>query len=591
MGAFFLFKSSEELDLDKVKDTFRAKGFTEPKEFKLSEFSLWLFKKQLVDEDNYIIHKDKKSSLFVNGTIIYKSKSYKESITELLNNFIDKEVEFDKLLGSFCLIFYSNNKIQIFLDNSKLFHIFTNSQRTVFSSSFLAVIASHKNKLNLNEKALLEQLTVGYVVPPDTIVDGIHLICNPYESIAKNISISYVNKFIDINYNLNNPNRAKNFNECINTTLESLHNYFDQINSLAADYGVDIGLSGGYDSRLVMLLSRYLNAEISFHTHGGKEHEKEIKVSKLLVEKFKQSLNITNIRNPIFMSENELIKNFEDSFFFFDGRPNESMGSYDDVHTRRYRTNVLGNKKLGINGLGGELFRNHQQIIYNYINTSEWFKFYVINPYVYNSFSSTKIFNDLIEYSLSKAFKVMNIPLKHYISKSMIYKYSSEVWTPFARGIKNNAENQIAFFLTPLAEQQIKSLGYQCFPYLGLNGEFESEIIERLDKEIAMIPSNYGFGFDNIPLTYKLKILLKGLIPIKVKNILYKYQVQQKESNSSSFYILYNNNQIIRNIYDFLKELNLPIQMETIFKSPTDMKRVLFMGYTLIRLSDKINIK
>ena len=74
MGAFFLFKSSEEHDLDKVRDTFRAKGFFEPKEFDLGEFTLWLYKKQLVDEDNYVIHKDKRNALFVNGTIIYKGK-------------------------------------------------------------------------------------------------------------------------------------------------------------------------------------------------------------------------------------------------------------------------------------------------------------------------------------------------------------------------------------------------------------------------------------------------------------------------------------------------------------------------------------
>ena len=106
MGAFFLFESEKKIDNEAVKRVFLAKGFKDVNVFHLKKMTLWLYKKQLIEDDNYIFF-DNGNAIFATGTVIYKGKSYRESLRELLVDFIKDEISFEKLIGSFCLIFSS----------------------------------------------------------------------------------------------------------------------------------------------------------------------------------------------------------------------------------------------------------------------------------------------------------------------------------------------------------------------------------------------------------------------------------------------------------------------------------------------------
>ena len=588
MGAFFLYKLDQKINSKAVANIFRKKGFSKPNIFHLNNMTLWLFKKQLINDINYIISDDG-PALFASGTIIYKGKSYKESLMGLLEDFKKDQINSNELIGSFCLIFFKDNKINLLTDKSDLFHLFIDSTQTILSSSFLAVLSAHNKKVSLNKYALLEQLTVGYVIPPDTIISEINFLDRFQQKKCKNPYFSFIqlrDSELESNYYI------RDFNECVKKQLDILGYYFRQINSLSSEYGIDFGLSGGYDSRFIMLLSLcYLkNTKISTHTHGGKVHTKEIEIARFLAQNTGLPLKCSDIQNVQYKNEKELIENFEDALYYYDGRPNQSMGTYSDVHTRKYRIKTLDKNRLGLNGLGGEIFRNHQRLFYNRMDIIEWFKYHVMNPYIANSFTSNDELRDLIDYVLSKAFKIIGIKKTGYIDKSTVHKYYGEIWTPFGRGIKNNVDNQLAFFLTPFAEWQVRKFTYRIIPHIGLGGKFESAMINKLNPEIAKIKSHYGFGLDREPLSYRLKILTKCIIPDRIKNILQKSRRSFYQDSGLIFDKMYEKHSIIKRNYETLKSLNMPLNWNSIIQNRTDMERVLFIGYFLNEFQGKIKI-
>ena len=70
MGAFVLFekKRKKELDIDGIQSTFTNKGFSPPLRFVLGENELYLYKKQLVDVENYC--SEAGDYIFVIGTLV-----------------------------------------------------------------------------------------------------------------------------------------------------------------------------------------------------------------------------------------------------------------------------------------------------------------------------------------------------------------------------------------------------------------------------------------------------------------------------------------------------------------------------------------
>ncbi|MGI0010424.1 MAG: hypothetical protein ACREAE_03385, partial [Nitrosopumilaceae archaeon] len=263
MGAFFLFKTDEVFDAQAARKVFADKGNITCKEFALGGLTLWLFGKQLIKEDNYMLSKNQ-SAIFAVGTIVYKAKSYRESLSSLLDDFEANRLDYDEMIGAFCLIFLKNRKVYILTDRANICHIFANSSHTMLSSSFLALLSAQTKKLPLNKPAFLEQLLIGYIVAPDTSVSGIYLADALYQ---KKVKSQYYTFLSHGNNELKEQDNKIDFNVCVRAQLDALKAHYNSINLLATQYGVDIGLSGGYDSRLNLLLSNNLAVKPSAHTY------------------------------------------------------------------------------------------------------------------------------------------------------------------------------------------------------------------------------------------------------------------------------------------------------------------------------------
>ena len=115
MGAFFLYKNRADIDLESVRQAFEKKEFGIPAVFNLNDMTLWLCRKQLVTDVNYLTDTDG-SSLFATGSVVYKGLSYRDMLQTLLDDYLHDQLDLNELIGSFCLIFHVKGEARVLTD-------------------------------------------------------------------------------------------------------------------------------------------------------------------------------------------------------------------------------------------------------------------------------------------------------------------------------------------------------------------------------------------------------------------------------------------------------------------------------------------
>ena len=168
MGAFILFdqKQKKELDQEAVRSVFAEKGFADPLVVSLGDSVLHLYRKQLADAVNYYTAGEQ--SVYAIGTVVYKGLGFRDTLKELLNDYINHAIEYDRIIGSYCVLFYADGQIRILNDALNVCELFTDTKGRFITSSFLAA-ANAAGKLTIDREASLEKLLTGYIVGEDTL--------------------------------------------------------------------------------------------------------------------------------------------------------------------------------------------------------------------------------------------------------------------------------------------------------------------------------------------------------------------------------------------------------------------------------------
>lgn len=517
MGAFFLFDKKAKLQVNDVEVVFKKKGFQSPKIFDLGDSILLLYRKQLIDEDNYIT--DGMHDLFITGTIVYKGKNYTETKQELLNNIINNTLDKDEIIGNYCLIYFDGIKITLMNDSMNVYHLFTNQSNEFISSSFLAAMAAQPDKLKINKMALYEKLTTGYIVGKDTLFEQIiHITRTMKKNHINQWKFIHMNS-IDIDIDFHDNGLKKSANHQVNMIIE----YLKAIQSLAEQYRANLGLSGGYDSRLLYAATfKSWPLKIAVHTHateGVAIHNIEKQIVKDMTDVKESELTIYPTKNMNSYNNDEIKEILKDGLYFFDGRCAYNMGAFSTIYTRKYKINVVGNNRLTLNGLGGEMYRNYYMVFRPLINVKEWMKAHIYCNRIEDVFNEKNIFEKMHHNISNKMTDELGFSWRGMVSNYKMRRYYSDLRMPDCDALNCNAHNQLEFYLTPFIEQSLIKEAYKGYKYIGLSGEYQSEIIRQLDSELSTYKSHYGFTFSaKEPLKYKIYMLIRGLLPDRLWN-------------------------------------------------------------------------
>jgi len=582
MGAFFLFRKEILFDQKSVDQVFEEQGFDPPTKFEISDYILHLFKKILVLENNYHFL-DKDNAIFSTGTLIYKSltpaQSLKQLIIDLKNNkFCDQE-----LIGQFTVLVIIDGELKLLPDRACVNNVYYNKQKTMFSSSFLAVSMAVSDSLTINKNSFTEVLLTGGLIGPETIFNEILRL----EPVL--LESDFKPKLIKLKLPEYNLDRQKNINTLIVEQLDRLDAYFNSISKLADQYGSLIGLTGGFDSRLLMCFAEQHFKKINYFSYGRKIKNIEIEVAEKLVNVVNKKLNLTKFSEPFQMTEDEAYNTLDKGFYHFDGHIRTQCYWHEEYNTLAYTKSLYDSSFLGFHGVGGEQYRNYERMIKPYWYFNSWLKHELIYRYSSNIFLNKTDEKKFVNYFKEKIEKKLSIKAPKFINHLFVKRYYNEIHNISNRTTRSTIENKAVYFLSPFVDPLISYKAYEIIPKMGSSLDFQSLMIKKINPALAKIDSNYGFNFFNgESLSSSMKGYLKELAP---RSLFFKVYHHNKKSKQDDFYNNYKNMfTFVKESENYIKQLNLNIDLEKLKYIRDTGWLLIAAGHFLKKFNDKIRL-
>lgn len=515
MSAFLLHRIDASLDIDSAKAVFKRKGLPQPRCLDFGTWRLLLYPKMLATESNLIRSDDGKCAFCV-GTLVYRSLGYKDSLERLQSDYATHCVDKSELIGNFCVGFWDGRRLTLLSDALHAQHLFVNDAGTCLSSSFLAVLAAHPGRLPLNRTAAHEKLATGYIVAPDTLVEGIRHLnrdLTPWLEQTAEITI------------LDNPppdglddSHQQGFMDSVHRHVKVLQGYFKKIEALSCESHAELGLSSGFDSRLLLALSQAFPGPIPLHSHHTLNvHESELAIARQLAYIGGNELTVIPTTRLDEESEERRCEVVYDNLYFFDGRCIHDMGHFGETYTAQYRQKVLGQNRLSLHGLGGEIFRNPYTTPLGRFAWNDWLDYAVFFPFAREACESADAFQDMRQHRNGKIAGRLGIDLSRTVSFHATRRYYGLVRMPDCGSCVNNAYSQVAFVLTPFIEPMTLREALKATSYIGVDGEYEAALIKELSPPLAAVDSQYGHSFSSVPLRHLLKARLNAAIPLRAR--------------------------------------------------------------------------
>jgi hypothetical protein len=526
VGAFFLFDKSLNISKEEIVSLYTKKGFSTIRHFEIDPYKLILCNKQLIPDHNYVHNSD--IDLYTCGSLFYKGLNYCASLTELLNDFKHDSIDAGRLFGNYVLMFYNKTKrtIAFFIDPSFIKAAYYDTEREILSTDFLAIARARESNYSLNRLAIIESITTGNLITPDTYI-------NEVERIDK-IGIATLSKrFNAINFNIIAPtveNNVHSRKQAIRSANELLEFYFTEASAISNQYGAHIGLTGGFDSRLLLTHAKGTLAKVITNSFWRLDSKDYINAKQLA---FEANLDFVSYENKVFscLLPHEII---EESLYNFDGQI-RSQNRWDQIFSLRdYTKYISEGHYVGFHGSGGEQYRNA-----DHISRPVNFDDYVLNEWVFRQASDAFMNNnertEVYCYIKNKVLRLTG-SLKTRLCLRDIKKIQNEVWNTSNRTIRINVLNQQQFYFAPFTEYLVAQSAYQYVPFLGISADFQTEMIRSMDPKIAGVMTNYGYNLNRgEPFERKAVYYLASLFPRKVLLNWYSlYKRSQQEPHISN---------------------------------------------------------
>lgn len=562
MGAFLLYGHNSSIILEKAKAVFIAKDFDHFIERRFNDYSLILYQKQIVNHLNYI--ESDGNGIYATGTLIYKAFSYEESLQNLLLDICRDQFNQADLRGNYFILINRKGELSFLNDPTDNYAVYYNVQNQILSSSFLALFESlPKSHHDLNHEAIREVLLTGNLIGASTLVKSIkRLMCRDHVHFRglKNKTIPpQISKA-----------QYENYHQALQSQVEILRDYFVSIRNFADELGVNSGLTGGLDSRLLFILINQKLGNYQFYSTMRKERTIDYSIAEKLCRI--KGIKLASVKNRSFaeMEEEEFLHLLDQNYVFNDGQIRTHQLWTEEINAPDYRTKLIGNKRIAFSGVGGEQYRNNERLIEQRVQTQKWIEYDLIKKYSGNPFVSQNFKNEFIGHLKDKIYYYLDIePSNTFLDYFHIKRYFNEIYNPANRLLRNNIENQLYFFLSPFTDYEVSRSAYNIIPFLGSGFQFEMDLIRMLDENIAGVESNYGFSLDG------RESVKNKLIPYIKKYAGYQmyhrlYQARKNEGNihgelKSKFPAIAD---IEKDLMDLPLNINLEVIKKNSFLSP-----------------------
>lgn len=585
MAGFALFARAGDPGRDTVELAFTRKGLQAPRVFQLSGRELLLWPKQVAPNDNYVLD-ETGVGVFAVGSPSYRSLSFRDGLSRLLRDWQEGTFDGGELTGVFAIFVHDKLDLHLVLDRAGIYPVFVDDDRRILTSSFLAALAHGNGQRGIARNALLEALVTGSISAPDTIAEGISLL-EPSDAGGRAKGLVRVHAQAG---DLVMPEPASP-RDAVATLTGLCRDVVRASIRLVPDGKVGMGLSGGYDSRLLLALALGEGAQIRAHTFLSGVHMPEARLASELARAAGVSLMQVPVRLWATLSDHELAGNVDDALHYYDGRTNQTMGTFNDVHTRKTRLAAMDGAALGFNGLGGELFRNREHLRRGAVPAEEWFRYYVLAPGGATCFVSDgerRSFQRALE---SKYARLCGRDGFRHFDRQAARAIHRHVWLPYSGGVRLAAENQVSFAAMPFAEGRVTATAMACGDYLGTDGVLEAAMIRAVAPELAPLPSAYGHGFHKVPVRRRVASFCIGAIPTRARNIIGTHRALASVAGWSKLRLDAEALSSARIGFQMMRESRLPIDWDRVTADPAVRDTAVYLANLLGTYRDRLCVQ
>ena len=197
----------------------------------------------------------------------FRSNTDAEVVLHLYEDFAENCLSY--LHGMFAFAIWDERKGELFLARDRLGQkpllYYQDNQHLCFASEFSALLASGQIDRNINDKAIDQYLTFGYVPAPETIYKGIYKLLPGHYGIYKDSNLNFT-KYWDLDYS---QKIAISEEEA---ALELIRQLKEAVSlRLTSDVPLGVFLSGGLDSSAVTALMSQLTNRVRTFSIGFEE--------------------------------------------------------------------------------------------------------------------------------------------------------------------------------------------------------------------------------------------------------------------------------------------------------------------------------
>jgi hypothetical protein len=531
MGAFFLHHKSSSLSSRQLDEIYEKKGFIHPAIFTLGDYHLRLYPKQLIGIPNF--YSDGTKSVYACGSLFYKGLGYVNSLKTLLKDHFADNIDPMELYGNYVLLFYDEirRKINFFIDPACIKNVYYSETDKVISSDFLAILHSTDRKFSLNNMAIIENITTGHLIPPDTCV---------YEILKLDkVGLNSLNKHFDgISFGTAQPpehDAPGSRDSAIDDANHKLTTYFKSVAELSDEFGAHIGLTGGFDSRLLLMHARKHLKNLmtnSFWRTASNEYNNAKELARV------SGLDFFSFEyKPFIKPSFEVMMN--NAFYFFDGQVRSQNRWDEEFNQPDYAAEISQGKYVGFHGSGGEQYRNADRF-YGKISLKQYILYHWMFRQCNDSFLDKDIKQEVYENIKVKIFRITGIQ-EDKIDLDALKRIQNEVWNVANRTTRVNVLNQQQFYFAPFTEVQLSYPAYHYVPFLGKSLSFQIDMMKCMDQELSALITNYGFNLiEGEKRTDQILPFIVQLLPAKLFNAIY-HQIKhtQKAELKTKFEIRY----------------------------------------------------
>jgi hypothetical protein len=580
MGAFYLADKCSPESVNRVKEEFSSQGFRHCFEKSFNGYSLLIFRKRLELPPNFLA--DNNKFIGAIGTPVYKGLSYSKSLESLFGDFLNKKLNYEELIGHYFIFLSDGEKFVILNDGTSLISAYHDLSGTFLTSSFI-IAASVLNKISLNRQAVIENLVTGGIAGDNTLINELRKYSKKSVTLFPSVDFA----FPEFNTSVRIPCTKE---EALEFQEERLHNYFSDCKQLADEYGADTGLTGGFDSRLLLGCIKNQFATIQIHSHRRNQNNIEWDIAEEIARVEKVPFVSPEVRSFSESTEEELSLTMESSYQFYDSQIRIHCNWNEEYNTLEYRLKVLNDKALGFHGIGGEQYRNSERFFKASWNLRNWIKFNLIRRTGGDVFTSKQAEDELIGKLQAKINDRLGYSEeRNKLSIGDLKRINNEIFIPSFRGARTSAENRVSFFLSPFADAKLSAAAYEIIPFLDCTNNFEIELIRKISPALAVYNTNYGYSLEKGEpfLKYFVTTLFENYLPSSL-NWSIREKIKHRESNTV-FTDKIDRSPLLTKCMRNVKDLDLPLNLEKLLMRSDTAPLVLSMGYFLEKFNFRLN--